>query len=133
MVFRFQEHFFNDGTGRQHAGDLSAYQFLGSSRIFDLLANGDFVAFLHQPRDISVYGMIRDAAHRDRRAAFVLITGGERNFEFAGGNDRVLIKHFVEIAQAEEDELAREASLHLMVLPHHGCEVFHHVGLSEGD
>ena len=61
--------------------------------------------------------MIRDAAHRDGGALF-LIARGERDLEFARGNHRVLEEQLVEIAQPEHQQRVRDLLLDAVVLPH---------------
>jgi hypothetical protein len=69
---------------------------------------------------------MRDAAHRDRVAAF-FVPRRESNLQFARTCDGIFEKEFVEIAQPEEEERARMLLLEFLVLPQHrgGGSVIH--------
>ena len=54
----------NHRAGRDHARDGALHQPLGQRGIGHLLADGNLVAFLNEPRHIHVHRVIRHAAHR---------------------------------------------------------------------
>ena len=72
--------------------------------------------------------MERHAAHGDlvlRRFVFGVVAAGEREVQFAGGDARVLVEHFIEIAQAEKENAVGIPLLDGAVLLHHGRELSH--------
>ena len=89
-------------------------------RVFDLLADGDAVAELHQPADVAVDGVIRHAAHRHRGAGGVLGARGQREVEGPRRDQRVFVEELVEVAHAEQHEGERMLALGVEVLPHRG-------------
>ena len=105
------------GAGRDDAGDFAPDQFVAAVGVFHLIADGDAVALLDQPRDVVFGGMIGDAAHRNRLALF-LVAGGERDLELAGGGDGVVVEQLVEIAQPEHQQRVGDLLLDAVVLPH---------------
>ena len=91
--------------------------FFASRRVFHLVADGDAVALLDQPRDVAFGRVIGHAAHRDGGALF-LVARGERDLELARGGDGVLEEQLVEIAQAEHEQRVGHLLLDAVVLPH---------------
>ena len=91
--------------------------FLAELGIFHLVADGHAVALLDQARDVAFGGVIRHAAHGDG-CAFFLVAGGERDFQFARGDDGVFEEQLVEIAQAEHQQRVGDLLLDGVVLPH---------------
>ncbi len=53
-------------AGRDDARDLALDRALGRGRIADLLADGDRLAELHQPRQVLVHRVVGHAGHLDR-------------------------------------------------------------------
>ncbi len=102
---------------RDHADDVAAHEFFPGARFFQLFAQRDFVSRAKQPGDVALGGVMRNAAHGDGLALFA-VAGGQSDLQLAGGNDGVLVKEFVEIAQAEQDQRMRVALLDGLVLPH---------------
>ena len=64
-------------------------------------------------------------------AIFIFIPGCESDFKFTGCENGIVVKHLVKIAQAEKYEFSGETLFDLMVLLHHGSEVFHSILLSK--
>ena len=87
-------------------------------RILDLLADGDAKSLADEPGDVAVGGVERHAAHRNRAAAGILRTRGERELERARGGERVLVEHLVEVAHPEKHDGVAVLTLRVEVLPH---------------
>ncbi len=65
-------------AGRHDAHDLAPDDALGLAGILDLIADRDAEALLDQPRQVGVDGVVRHAAHRDRRRPAVLRSRRQR-------------------------------------------------------
>ena len=100
-----------------HPRQFAPHQRLGQLRVFHLVADGDPVPLLDQPRDVGFRRVVRHAAHRNRRA-FFLVARGERDLQVARGDHRVLEEQLVEIAQPEHQKGVRHLLLDAVVLPH---------------
>ncbi len=107
-----------EGARRHDARDLAFDDALGLLRVLDLIADGHAVALAHEPREVAVHGVPRQAAHRDRRTVRVLRARGERELEHARRRQRVLVEHLVEVAHPEEDDRVPVLPLGVEVLPH---------------
>ena len=110
-------------TRRHHAHDFAFDDALGFFRIFDLIADGDAEAFLHQAREIRVQGMMRNAAHGNRRALAVFRAGCQRQIEGARRDQRVLVEHLVEVPHAEKQNRVAILLLRVEILPHRRRDV----------
>jgi hypothetical protein len=97
------------------ARDFTPDDLLGELGIFHLLADGDSIPLMKQAADVAVDCVIRHAAHGNLALA---VAGGQGDFQLAGGEFRILIKKFVEIAHAEEEQSVRMLRLGSKVLPH---------------
>ena len=108
------------GAGRYDLDHLARGQPL-CLRIADLLGDGDLESLCHEPRDVAVRGVIRDAAH----GVLVEVTAAarERQPEFLCRNLCVVEEHFVEIAEAEKEQFARMRLLCREILLHHRCDI----------
>ena len=73
--------------------------------------------------------MVRDTAHGDLLAV-QRASGRQSDPEEAGSLFRIIKKHLIEVAHAEEENRVRDLALHPHILSEHGCEVAH--GLSSG-
>ena len=83
-----------------------------------MIANGDFAAGLEKAGDVTVGGVVRDAAHRDDAAP------GQRDIEQLRPVLRVLEEQLVEIAQAEQEQgILGQLGLDAAVLRHHRGEL----------
>ena len=112
-------------AGRDDTDDFTANEFFAGAGRFHLIAYGDFETVADEACDVAVGGVIGNATHRDG-LAFFAIAGGERNLEFARGKDRVFVKEFVEIAEAEEQQRVRVTRFDRVVLLHQRrCGVRH--------
>ena len=112
------------GAGGDDAGDLALDDALGLGGIFHLVAEGDLLAGAQELGQVEVDGVVGDAAHR--RA----LPLGERDAEDFRGDDGILEKHLVEVAQAEEQNgVGGDFRLGAAVLRHHGgCGFCAHCG-----
>ena len=101
------------------ARDFALDGTLGRVRVSDLLADRDGLAELHEPGEVLLDGVIRNARHPDplagRRAAC-----GERDVEQSRRTLGVVVKKLVEVAHPVEDEHVRMLRLDAEVLLHHG-------------
>jgi len=113
------------GAGGDDARNFAAHEFLAGAGLLHLFADGDFEAGADKAGDVTVSGVIRDAAHGDGLALFA-IAGSEGDAEFASGDDGVFVEEFVEVTETEEQQGMRVASLHGVVLLHQGCGGFGH-------
>ena len=105
------------GAGRENTDHFATDDLFAGSRLFELFADGDFVAGADEAGDVVFGGMIGHAAHWDGFAA-LFVAGGEGDLQDAGGDDRVVVKEFVEIAEAEEEQRLRMLFFHGVVLLH---------------
>ena len=102
-------------AGAEDLRDVALDELAGLG-LFDLIADGDFLALPEQLADITFGGVVRDATHR--RA----VASGEREIEQAGRGLGVVKKHFVEIAEPEQQQrVAGNLGLDAPVLLHHRC------------
>jgi hypothetical protein len=88
-----------------------------------LLCHGDAEAAADQAGEIGFGGMIRHAAHRDRRAG-MLAAMGQRDVEGGGGSFRIGEEQFVEVAHAEEHQGVGVLCLGGEPLRHRGRSAF---------
>ena len=102
-----------DRARRDDAHDVAAKQLLAFARRLHLLADRDLPARLHQPRDVGLGRVVRNAGHR--RA----LAGGQRDREQLRSGFGVLEEELVEVAEAKEQEEVRIALLELAILRHH--------------
>ena len=107
------------------AHDFTAHEFFAGAGLFHLIANGDLEPGADQPRDIAFGSMVGNAAHGNGLALFA-VARGQRDLEFARGDDRVFVEEFVKITQAEEQQGVRIARLNGVILLHQRCGGFAH-------
>jgi hypothetical protein len=101
---------------RDRLYDLAPHQALGQPRVLDLLADRDAMSGRDQLSQVFRGGLDRDPRQRDAVAA-----RGERDVEDPRGEGRVLMEHFVEIADAIKENRLRMLRLHVPpVLEHRG-------------
>src|ERR1700674_556298 len=106
----FEKGAIGGGTRCDDAHDFGAYELFAWAGQLHLIADCDFEANANQPRDVALSGVVRDTTHGNR-LAFFAVSRGERDLEFARGNDRVLVEKFVEVTEAEEQQGVRVARL----------------------
>ena len=134
VVLGFLEHrAFRYGAGRHDADDVPLYEALCQRGVLHLFADGDLVALGDQPGNVAVRGMEGNAAHR--RLILLLLAAVARRegeIQLSGRKLRVLVKHFIEIAQTEKQQAVGIARLDLAVLLHHGRQFSHFLTLFHG-
>jgi hypothetical protein len=106
------------GSGRDNAGDLPVHRPLGGRRVADLLADRHRLALPYQLREVLLQRVKRHPRHADRIARRGTARG-QRDVEQPRGAFCVLVKEFVEIAHAVEQQLVRMLRLDAEVLLHH--------------
>ena len=99
-------------------GDFPVYPFLCKFWVFGLLTGGDLFSGLDEFGDISIGGMMRNAAHR-RRVGFVFTARGQRNIKDAGSYLGVFVEHLIKITHAEKQHGIGTLLFDAMVLLHH--------------
>ena len=107
-----------EGARTDDPHHFAAHQASRFARVLHLLADGDAEALLDEAGDVGFRGVIGHAAHGDAPAVGVLAARGECQLEGAGGHQRVLVKHLVEVAHPEEDDGVAILALCLEVLAH---------------
>ncbi len=112
-----QQSFVGDGAGRQDPGHPAFHWSLAGGRIPHLFANGHRYAQLDQSRQVGFRRMVGHARHGDGGAAG-LAPFGEGDVQQAGGPLRVLVKEFVEVPHAIEQQQIRMLRLEAQVLAH---------------
>ncbi len=105
-------------AGGDDAHHLAFYRPFAGRRIADLLADHHRLAKLHQPRQITLGGMERNACHRDRRARR-LPACGQGDVEQRGGFLGIVVEQLIEVAHAVEHQLVRMLALESPILLHH--------------
>ncbi len=123
---RIQKRSVGHGAGRDDAHHLPLERPFGGCRIAELLADRHALALAHQPREVTVDGVIRHAGHRNRPARG-LTARGEGDVEQRGGAAGVVVEELVEVAHAVKEQDVRVLALDAQVLLHHRRVVF--VGL----
>ena len=106
-------------AGGDHLDHFAPHDPLGLLRVLHLLADGHLVAGLDQPGDVRGGGVKRDAAEGDVVPA-PPGARGQGNIQDAGSEQRVVQKHLVKVAHAEEEDRIGIARFDLQILPHHG-------------
>ena len=118
VALLFQQRGIGERARRHDAHHFAFHRAFAGGGVADLFADRHGLAELHQPRQILLDSVIRHARHFDR-----LAVGGtalrERNIKQLGGAFRILMKQFVEIAHAVEQQHVRMLCLDAQVLLHH--------------
>ena len=106
-----------DGAGRDDLGDLPVHDLAGH-RFGGLLPDSDPPALLDEFGDVVFRSVVRDTTHGNSTAF------GESHIEESGGLPGILEKHFVEVAEPEEEKhIVGKRAAHRLVLRHHGGEL----------
>ncbi len=103
-----------DGARGDHAHHVAPHDLAALGRLLQLLAHRDLLPGPDEPGDVVVGRVMRHAGHGDALA------GRQGQLQEPGGGVGVVVEQLVEIAQAEQQQVVREAPLQLPVLPHHG-------------
>jgi hypothetical protein len=109
--------------GRHDADDFAFDDPFGLFWIFHLIADGDPEAFLHQPREVGIERVMRDAAHRDGRALSIFRTRCEREIQRARRDERILVEHLVEVPHAKKQDGIAILLLRIEILAHRRRDV----------
>ncbi len=99
----------HDRAGRHHAGHVAPDQTLRLSGVLDLVAQSDLVPFPDEAPQIRFDRVVRHAGHGHPDAVGVRPPGGEDHVQLAREQLGVVPERFVEIADAEQDQVARVA------------------------
>jgi hypothetical protein len=122
----------SDGAWRQHARDAPFDQPFGEFGVFDLVADGDAVAFLDEFGEVAFVGVDGHARHRDAPVAAVLAPR-QHDFQLARGDFGVGSVELVEVADLHRQQHIGVLCLQAKILLQHrrlGSELpLHRVGL----
>ena len=95
-----------DGAGGDDADDIPLDKALGSGGVLHLLTDGHLVALGNQAGDVGLACVIGNPAHGNPLlgglCVLAVVPGSKGQIQLPGGGAGVLVKHLVEIAQAEE-------------------------------
>jgi hypothetical protein len=91
---------------------------LFGARLFQLVADGDFVASLKQLGDVSLNSMMRDTAHWDA-VALADFPRCQHQLQNLRTNFCVLAEHFVKVAQPKEDQNIGITGFNCLILSEH--------------
>ncbi|MNH97874.1 hypothetical protein D3C73_505810 [compost metagenome] len=97
---------------------LTIHRPFAGGRVADLLADHHRFAKLHQFCQVTLSGVVRNPAHRNRLPRR-LPAGGQGDVQQLGGLLRVFIEDLVEVAHAVEHQLVRVLVFQAPVLLHH--------------
>ena len=113
-----EQGFVGERSGGDDPHNFAPNHALGLAGVFDLFADGHFVAGFDQARQISLEGVIGDAGQGDGVLAFA--AGGQGQAQDAGGGLGVVVEHLIEVAHAEEQDGIGHLRLLVGVLAHGG-------------
>ena len=106
-----------DGARRDDLGDLPVHDLAGH-RFGDLLPDSHPLALLDELGDVVFHRVVRDTAHGNSTPF------GESHIKESGSLPGILEKHFVEVAEPEEEKhIVGKRAAHRLVLRHHGGEL----------
>ena len=117
---------------RNHAHHFAPHQLFPRAGLLHLIADGNLVTGAQQPRDVSLGGVIGNAAHGHGLPLFA-ISRCQRDLQFARRGDRVFVEKFVEVPQPEQNQHVRVPRLDRVILPHQRRGWFSHHSESAGD
>src|SRR5262249_17417439 len=86
------------------------------------IANGDFVTFTQQTRDVGIRRVMRNPAHWDC-VVLLLVACCQRDFKLARGGHGIIEEQLVEISHSKEQQCVWYFLLDGVVLAHHRCEI----------
>jgi len=92
----------DDGSRRDHPGDLPFHQAAGKFGVLHLVADGHLVPGPDEPGQIGLQGVIGDAGQGDLIALIVLLAAGEDDVQVPGHYDCIIGKGLVEVAHPEQ-------------------------------
>ena len=106
------------GPGSHDTRHFTLYQTFCQFRVFDLVADGYFLAFLDQTTDIGIHRMVGNAAHR-RSLRQTALLSCQRDFQHLRNADRIFEEHFIKISDAVHKYAVLIIFLYFFVLLHH--------------
>ena len=107
----------------QNAISVEIHDALGSSGVLHLFADSHLVALLDQTGNVGIHAVIGDTAHGSLLLfGLVSVPGGQGQIQLSGSNLGILVEHFIEITQTEEQDAVLVSLLDLIVLSLHGCD-----------
>lgn len=112
-----QKRRFGGGARRHNPREFPFYELLGETRIFHLIADRHAVTALNEPGDISLGGVIGNAAHGDG-LTFLLVTGGQCDLKFPRGGDGIFVEELIEVTEPEHQQGIGSLLFDRVVLPH---------------
>jgi hypothetical protein len=89
------------GSGSHNTRHLSPHKFLGELGVLHLLADRNPEALAHQLRNVTIGRVVRDSTHGHGQPLF-FVARRESDLKFAGCEDRVIEKKFVEVTEAKK-------------------------------
>ena len=104
----------DDRSWSDDAHDLALDEALGLFGAFELLGDGDAVAFGNEAIDIRFAAVEGDTAHRH------FLPLGERQIELAREDDGIFVERFIKIAEAKKQKCIAGLLLASLPLRHHG-------------
>ena len=117
VLVRAEQGRLRSSSWRNYARDFALHQFLACGSLLHLFANRDAESGADQARDVAFCGVIRNAAHGNRRVLF-FAARRQRDLKFARGGDGVFIEQLVKIAQTEHQQGLRYLLFDRVILPH---------------
>ena len=106
-----------EGAGAEDAGDFASDEFARGD-VADLVADGDAFAGFDEFGHVGTRAVVGHAAHGD------VVAFGQGDIEDGRGFAGVVEKHFVEVAEAEEEQsVGGKLAADVLVLAHHGGEL----------
>jgi hypothetical protein len=129
---RIEHRVFHDGAWGQHARDAAFDETFGEFGVFDLVADGDAVAFLHEFGEVAFVGVDGHARHRDAPVAAVLAPR-QHDFQLARGDFGVFPVELIKVADLHRQQHIGVLRFQAKILLQHrrlGSELpLHRVGL----
>ena len=118
---------FGDGARGDDPDHVPLDDALGQSRVLGLLADGHLVALGDKPGNIALGTVIGHAAHGRAllRVFHAPVPGGQRQLQLFRRKLRVIVEHFIEIAQPEKQQTILIARLYFVILSFHGRQFRH--------
>ena len=114
-----QQGFFDDGARRDDADDFSLDRAFRQRGVTDLFADRHGKTLSHESCKIGVCTVNRNSGHRNRLPRGAAATC-KRNVNQGRGASSVVVKQFIKIAHAIEEQHIRAFRLDPQVLLHHG-------------
>ena len=101
-----------------YTDNFSLNKTFGFLRVFHLLTDCHFVAFLDQSFDICLGCMKWNSAHRSTFFQSAVLTS-KRQFQFFGYKDCIIKKHLIKVAKSIEQDAVLVTFFCFTIFPHH--------------